>query len=255
MPRRLPIATGALAAYFALALVLALLPAIGVTQQSLVGAMAFSPADLVSGKLWLLPLSGVIVDGNTWSQLAMLTEVAAALVVLADARTFWRAAILGHVGSTFIAYAILGVLALTVPTAIGGLFQAPDYGVSCIWAGSVGALAVIAARRCSSRPAKMAVAAAVSAPLILVLTAGFVTPAGTVNLATLEHSLAFVLGLVAAGRRDGRAWPAPSALGRRARRHRATASMGQAILSERAVPPPRAAQQHRRPCSSEPVLL
>lgn len=243
MSRRLPLAAGALAAYFALAIVVALLPAVGITQQSLVGAMAFSPSDLVSGKLWLLPLSGVIVDGNTWSQLAMLAEVAAALVVLAGARTFWRAAIVGHVGSTLIAYAILGVLAVTAPSAIGDLVDAPDYGVSCVWAGSVGALAVVAARRCASRPAKAAVAVAVSAPLVIVLTAGFVTPAGTVNLATLEHVLAFALGMLAA-RRTTRA---PS-------RRPATGSAGQPHLAARAVVASSRRSGTWTPCSSERVL-
>jgi hypothetical protein len=217
MSRRLPLAEGALAAYFALAVAVALLPAVGVTQQSLVGAMAFSPADLVSGKLWLLPLSGVIVDGATWSQLAMLAEVAVALVVLEGARTFWRAAILAHVGSTVIAYAVLGVLAVTAPSTIGDLFRDPDYGVSCVWAGCVGALAVVAARRCSNRPAKLAVAAGVSAPLVLVLTAGFVTRAGTVDLATLEHFVAFGIGMLAVAARH-RAWRARSALPIRAPR-------------------------------------
>jgi hypothetical protein len=215
MTRRLPLAEGALAAYFAVAVAVGLLPAVGVTQQSLVGAMSFSPADLMSGKLWLLPLSGVIVDGETWSQLAMLIGVAAALIALAGARTFWRAAILAHVGSTVVAYAVLGVLAVTAPSTIGDLFQDPDYGVSCVWAGSVGALAVVAARRCSSRRAKVVVAAGVSAPLVVVLTTGFLTPSGKVDLATLEHFLAFVIGMLAvAARRDHRARRALTALAR-----------------------------------------
>jgi hypothetical protein len=196
--RRLPLAELALAAYFALAVVVALLPELGLSKQSLVDAMAFSPADLVSGKLWLLPLSGLIVAGRSWTQLAALAEVAIALVVLAGARTFWRAAILGHVGSTLVAYAVLGVLALTVPSSVAGPFHAPDYGVSCIWAGSLGALAVVGARRCSSRTAKVWVAAGLSAPLVVILSSGFVTAAGTVNLANLEHLFAFVLGVVAA---------------------------------------------------------
>src|ERR1700756_4302586 len=186
MARRLSLPEAALAAYFALAVVVALLPAVGVTHQSLVAAMSFSPSDLVSGKLWLLPLSGLIVAGSTWSQLATLAEVAVVVVVLAGARTFWRAAILGHVGSTLVAYAVLGVLALTAPSSVGSLFAAPDYGVSCIWAGCLGALAVVVARRCSGRAAKVSVAAAIGAPLlVLVMKSGLVTTAGTVNLATL----------------------------------------------------------------------
>ena len=199
MARRVTPATLAIAAYLAAAAVVGLLPgSTGITHQALVSALSFSPADLVSGKLWLLPLSGVVVDGETWVQLAALAEAAVAVVVLAGARTFWRAAIFAHVGSTLVAYAILGVLAVAAPSSVGDLFRDPDYGVSCIWAGSLGALAVVGARRCSGRAAKAAVAAVVSAPLGVVLTAGVVTPAGQLNLATLEHVLAFALGALAA---------------------------------------------------------
>jgi peptidoglycan/LPS O-acetylase OafA/YrhL len=196
--RRLPFAELALVAYFAVAVVVGLLPSSSpITHRALVAALAFSPSDLVSGKLWLLPLSGVVVDGETWTQLAVLAETAVVLVVMAGARTFWRAAVLAHVGSTLVAYAVLAVLAVVAPSATGDLFRDPDYGVSCIWAGAVGALAVVSARRCASRPARVAVAAAVSAPLVVLLTAGAVTPAGTLNLATVEHLFAFLLGALA----------------------------------------------------------
>jgi hypothetical protein len=199
MVRRLPLAESALAAYFAAMVAVAVLPVLGITEQSLVGALAFSPADLVSGRLWLLPLSGVIVDGTAWSQLVELAEGAAALVLLGGAGTFWRAAIAGHVGSTLIAYAVLGVLAMAAPASVGDLFRDPDYGVSCVWAGCLGALAVVAARRCRSRRAKVAVVCVACGPLVSLLQGGFVTQAGTVDLATLEHLLAFGLGALVAG--------------------------------------------------------
>jgi hypothetical protein len=196
--RRRSIAGLALVAYFVAALVVALLPSVtGVTHAALVGTLAFSPSDLLAGKIWLLPLSGIVVDGATWAQLAILAEVAVVLVALAGARTFWRAALLGHVGSTLIAYALLGIVNVADPSATGDLFRDPDYGVSCIWAGSLGALAVVAAGRCTRRPVKILVAAAISAPLFVADGAGIVTAAGTIDLAALEHVLAFGLGAVA----------------------------------------------------------
>jgi hypothetical protein len=198
VPRRLAPADLALAAYFGIAVVVGLLPiSTGITHQTLVDALAFSPSDLLSGKLWLLPLSGVIVDGETWAQLAVLAEAAVALVVLAGARTFWRAAIFAHVGSTLIAYALLAVLAVAAPAATGDLLRDPDYGVSCIWAGSLGALAVVGARRCVTRRARWVVAATVGAPVVVLLAGGPLTANGTLDLATVEHLFAFVLGALA----------------------------------------------------------
>ena len=185
-------------AYFAAALVVGLLPSVaGISHGALVATLAFSPSDLLAGKIWLLPLSGIVVDGATWVQLAVLAEAAVVLVAMAGARTFWRAALLAHVGSTLIAYAVLGILNVADPSATGDLLRDPDYGVSCIWAGSLGALAVVAARRCTRRSAKVAVVAAISAPLFVVDSTGIVTAAGTLDLAAVEHVLAFLLGALA----------------------------------------------------------
>ena len=185
----------AVAAYFAVAAAVALLPGLtGITHGELVDVLAFSPSDLLSGRLWELPLSGVVVDGDTWPQLALLLQTAVVLVAMAGARTFWRAAIAAHIGSTLIAYGLLAGLELADPRATGDLFTDPDYGVSCVWAGCVGALAVVAARRSQTRVVRAGVATAVTASLVLLLGPGFVTPAGTLRLATLEHALALLLG-------------------------------------------------------------
>jgi hypothetical protein len=248
--RRRSLAGLALVAYLAVAVVVGLLPSITpITRQTLVGALAFSPSDLVAGKLWLLPLSGVIVDGQTWAQLAVLAEVAVVLVVMAGARTFWRAALLAHVGSTLVAYALLGVVQLAEPSATGDLFRDPDYGVSCVWAGSVGALAVVAARRCTGLPTKVAVAAAVSAPLLALLSTGFVTPAGTMDLATVEHLFGFLLGAVvgwAATRRGPASEVTEARHDGRAARPRQHLSVPPGLVS-RFIPPRRTGSAHEGP--------
>ena len=98
--RGLRLADLALVSYFAVAAAVALLPSLtAITRGDLVAELAFSPSDLVSGRLWLLPLSGLVVDGDAWPQLAVLVPTAVLLVATAGARTFWRAAIAAHVGS------------------------------------------------------------------------------------------------------------------------------------------------------------
>ena len=193
VPTRLSLAGAALVAYLGVVVVVGLLPA--GAHRTLVAALAFSPSDLASGRLWLLPLSGFVVEGALWAQVAVLAPAALALVVLAGARTFWRAAVVAHVGSTIIAYAILELVDVAAPGATGDLFRDPDYGVSCVWAGAVGALAVVGARSWSGAHAKAAVAATVGAPIAVLLAAGF---GGTLDIASVEHLFAFLLGALVA---------------------------------------------------------
>jgi hypothetical protein len=207
--RRLPLPELAVVGYFVVAGVIAALPSItGISQGSIESAMAFSPADLVAGKLWLLPLSGLVVDGEIWVQLPLLAAVAAAVAITGGGRLFWRVAISAHVGSTLVAYAIVGWLAVAAPSVTHGVISEPDFGVSCIWAGCLGALAITAARRSSRK----LVAAALFGGIAL-LTAvpigldglgaeGFVT-AGTLDLSPLEHVLAFGIGVLVANAAAG----------------------------------------------------
>jgi hypothetical protein len=190
--RRLSPAGIAVVIYLGAVVVVALLPASA--HGALAAALAFSPRDLVFGRLWLLPLSGIVIDGDTWPQVAVLVQSAVALAVVAGARTFWRAAILAHVGSTLIAYAILKVLSVADHPVTADLFRDPDYGVSCVWVGSVGALAVVCVRSWGSAHAKVALSATLGVPILALVAGGFVTSAGTLDLASVEHLLAFPLG-------------------------------------------------------------
>jgi hypothetical protein len=219
----------AVAVYLAVAVVVGLLPGTsGISHHALVAALAFSPSDLASGRLWLLPLSGVVVEGETWVQLVLLVEAALALVVIAGARTFWRAAIFAHAGSTLMAYAILALLEVADRQATGDLFQDPDYGVSCVWVGSIGALAVVSARSWAHAHTRVAIAVTVGAPIVVLLAAGFVTPAGTLDIATVEHLLAFLLGALAG-------WMTPRAERSTPQRRRATPSLSRLSWSRTTV--------------------
>jgi putative copper export protein len=202
--RRLPLPELSVAGYFVVAGVIAALPSVaGISQGTIDSAMAFSPADLIAGKVWLLPLSGLVVDGNTWVQLGLLAVVAGAVVLTAGGRLFWRVAIAAHIGSTLAAYAVVGWLAVAAPSVTHGVISEPDYGISCIWAGCLGALAITAARRSSQRPVAFARFAAIALLTAIPIgldglgAQGFVT-AGTLDLSPLEHVFAFGIGVLVA---------------------------------------------------------
>jgi putative copper export protein len=218
--RSLPLGRLAIGAYLACAVAVGVLPsATSLTHAQIASALAFSPADLLAGEVWRLPLSGLVVDGDTWSQLTDLVPVVLLLVLLADSRTFWRAAIAGHVGSTLVAYGIVGALALTDPAALGEVVSGNDYGISCVWAGCLGALATVAARRGSRPVASAALFAACMLPALRLVSPGLVSSSGTLQLATLEHALAFAIGALAAAaplRRSAPAAPRRPALQRAA---------------------------------------
>jgi hypothetical protein len=61
--------------------------------------------------------------------------------------TFWLAAAAGHLGSALLAYAGIGLLWLIGPADVDSVAEAPDFGISCVVAGVLGALAVGASGR------------------------------------------------------------------------------------------------------------
>jgi hypothetical protein len=152
-----------------------------------VHVFALTPTLFAHGQLWLLATSAFLVSsGSLLGALVSLVPLGAAIALLRDSRRFWRAAIAGHLGSTVIAYAAIGALWLADPGTVGGLVDQPDYGISCVWAGAIGAIAA-ATRRSPSRAIRL-VGPIVPVSLLIVLTAT------STGLARLEHPLAFLLG-------------------------------------------------------------
>jgi hypothetical protein len=149
--------------------------------------LASSPSGLLSGEAWRLLSSGLIVAGEPVAQLALTTVAVIAVLVLFGPGLFWRAAFAGHVVATLVAYLGVAVLWLVARPDVDQVVDAPDYGISCVLAGMLGALTGAGLRR-SGKPWAVAGAAAATA---LILAA--VTPIGY-DLAGAEHGLAFVLG-------------------------------------------------------------
>jgi hypothetical protein len=154
-----------------------------------IGALEAS-ADLVAaGEVWRLFTSARVVEGPAGPQLAATVVAVALAIRLAGATLWWLAALVGHVGSALVAYAIIGI---AVALGSGGAEAAaddPDYGISCVLGATLGVLFAFGVRR--RRPVLTAVAA-----LGLVALLPF-----SIDWYGPEHPLSFALGAAVAWRR------------------------------------------------------
>ena len=134
-------------------------------------------------------------------QIVAVAILAAVLVRFRGSFVFWRAALAGHVTATVLTYAGVGLLWLVDRSATTGVITSPDYGISCVWAGGLGAIAAGAwGARGRAPRAQVAVVATIS-----MLTALTIFSTG---LAQIEHVLAFALGALVIVATDRRRRPA-----------------------------------------------
>lgn len=173
-------------AYFAAVAAIAVARGLGGAPHA--GLLASSPAGVVRGELWKLFTSGLVVSGPVGAELPAAAAIAALAVRRLGARTFWVAAVLGHVGATLLAYVGVGVVWLAARADVDGVVDVPDYGISCVSLAAVGALVGEAMRARRESVGLAAVAAGIAVLAVLGFGSG---------LAGIEHVLAFTLGLVA----------------------------------------------------------
>jgi hypothetical protein len=164
-------------------------------------SLAASPDAVAHGRLWLLLSSGLVVDGVAWVQVLVLAAVLGLALWRFGAARLWAVALAAHVGSALVAYAGVGVLWLADRSLADA--TEPDYGISVVMAGELGALAVGGGRR--------------TALLVgLLALAGFgVGLADASTLANAEHLLGFAIGagtLLLLDRRWPRTPPRPDSV-------------------------------------------
>jgi hypothetical protein len=173
--------------------------------------LAASPAAVASHKAWLLLTSALIVNGPPLLELSGVIAAVVLLIRSHGALTFWLVAFVSHVGATLLAYAGVGLLWLTSPSAVENVVDRYDYGVSAAWMGVLGALfasAVQLLRAGRGRRWERFL-------LVVCLGSAVVSFSFFPLLAGAEHVLAFALGaavlLVATGQRaPGMVEAAPS---------------------------------------------
>jgi hypothetical protein len=99
------------------------------------------------GQVGRLLTSALVVDGPVPAVQIGLTGLAAAGVVRREgAATWWGAALAGHVGSALLSYGAMSVAAARGSESAREALGKPDFGVSCVFGGTAGALLVTGVR-------------------------------------------------------------------------------------------------------------
>lgn len=155
-----------------------------------IGLFAASAARVATGQLWLLLSSGLVIDRPVAVGLVAFGVIASATLWGCGARMFWVTAIAGHVGSTLLVYAIIGVSRLTDPHVFSAAVASPDYGVSAMQGAWVGALTARAWIGCGQRVLQRS--ATVAAVCGLAGVAWLLHP--DPSILTFEHLFAFAIG-------------------------------------------------------------
>lgn len=164
-------------------------------------ANAFAPARVASsyervvvrGELWTLITSAVVADHPVWISLASFAAIVLVALLVCGGQLFWVAAVAGHVGSAASIY-----LFMALSRAVdSGLFTAsvlrPDFGVSTMQGGLLGATAFVLWHRSTTRRGHALVVVGVTG---VALIAWKLHPDPSVL--TYEHHVAFLIGIVAA---------------------------------------------------------
>jgi hypothetical protein len=166
--------------------------AVAVTHVQRAAPSFSSPRGVLHGQVVGLLTSGLYVVGGPPVDDLAVPALAAALALAAlvvGARRTVAAGLLGHVGATLVVYAAIGALWLGGIHVWRSAIDAPDYGVSCVYAAALGLVA----------------AGARAVPLrLLALAAAVATLELGGSLAGWEHFTALLAGVLV-----GRLAPAP----------------------------------------------
>jgi hypothetical protein len=156
-----------------------------------------SPDKVAAGELWRLLTSSLIVDaGVPWLQVAVLAAATALVLARHGPIVWWLAALLGHVGSTLGAYALIAVAGALGSASADSFKDDWDYGVSCVLAALAGVLFAGSASRL-----RQGHGGALDVALVVAASLGLLGWLVTIDWYGVEHLLAFAIGAACAPRR------------------------------------------------------
>jgi hypothetical protein len=181
------------AAYLAAVTATALARAL--TGHPSVASFALTPDRLAAGHVWLLASSALIVSGPALPEVTGLGLATAVALRRLEPSFVAVTMLVSHVGATLLAYLVLLV---TTGDPDGVHNRGYDYGISAVWLGLLGALAVAYLGDARRNDRRAVAVCGMSA------AAGLIGVAFFPLLPTVEHGLAFALGAGQAALREAR---------------------------------------------------
>jgi hypothetical protein len=166
-------------------------------HPGLASALAASPLRVAHGRVWLLLTSGLLAERPIGPSIISFALLAALALVICGRRTFWLAALSGHVLSTLIVYVVISLARLVDSNDFRGVLDAHDYGVSAVSAAWLGAIAAVGWRARGQTPAGRT---AIALSCIGVALFAYVMHPGLTILSS-EHVFAFAIGIAVAAAR------------------------------------------------------
>jgi hypothetical protein len=155
-----------------------------------VSALASTASGVAHGRVWTLLTSMLLVGRYPFCELAGCALTVLAALWLLDGLSFWFVALASHIGAALMVYAGIGVVWIVSAGAASDLAAEQDYGISAIWFGALGAIAVVLHRRGFRRTGVIVAAAAVAASVALVAVSD--------ELPFAEHLVALAIGAATA---------------------------------------------------------
>jgi hypothetical protein len=155
-----------------------------------VSALASTASGVAHGRVWTLLTSMLLVGRYPFAELVGCALTVIAALWLLDGLSFWIVALAAHVGSALVVYAGIGLVWAVSAGAVPELAAEQDYGISAIWFGALGAIAVVLHRRGFRRIGVTVAVAAVAAGIALVAVSD--------ELPFAEHLVALAIGAASA---------------------------------------------------------
>jgi hypothetical protein len=156
-----------------------------------VDALASSPSKIDHGKVWVLFTSALVVQHPILISLASFIALGALVILVCGTQLFWIVGVVGHIGSTVLAYSAVAAVRAFDPGSYQALLTRPDYGVSAISAAWLGAVAAAAWRqRGQTTRGRIAIGLAV-----LAVAAFAYMIRGGITILDSDHVIAFTIGV------------------------------------------------------------